>query len=104
MCIVYTRAGYTVSFPVAVRYIVGKVTFVVFFQEGIHECYRSSAVYIIVAINHYALMPLYSCCDALRGLFHPLHQEGVVQVVQLRPEKKAGAFIIPYAAQCQYTA
>ena len=58
-----------------------------FLKVGINQRYGRRAVDVVVAIDHDAFLSPNGFVDAGDGLFHALHEEGVVNLIQSRSEK-----------------
>ena len=77
--------GDPISFAVAIGYI--KIDFFMqLFQEGIYQGDSCSAIDIIIAVNHDLLTVCQRFFNTRNSFVHIFHQEGVVQVFELRSE------------------
>ena len=81
--------GHAVAFVVAVGdvevHLVGETL-----DEGIHQCDGRRAVHVVVAVHEDLLTGDDRLVQALHGLVHVLHQEGIVEGLQRGAEEGAG--------------
>ena len=65
---------------------------------------RAHAVHIIIAVDNDGELPRHGLFDDAHGLFHALHQEGIMQMRHLRIEEALGFFLRIHAAGTQKSA
>ncbi len=90
--------GDTVPFGVAVRYVKEQVAVADVPQELVDQRHGRRSVHVVVAVDHDLLLVADGCLDTLHGAVHVLHQEGVVEVRELRIEKRMCLLFGVYAS------
>ena len=76
--IIYTLCRNSITFVVAIRYIVFHVL-IELIEEGEYQGHTRGAINVIIAINHDALIAFKCSFYSLDGKIHVLHEKGVVK-------------------------
>ena len=84
--IVHSLGCHSVSFVISVGDIIVDIR-VELLEELIYQCHRSSSVYIIVAVYQDTFLSAHCLVEPFNGRVHVVHQERVVQVMQLWAEE-----------------
>ena len=99
--VINTLARNTVSLRVAVGDIEREVFVSDLAQELVDQSHRSGSIHVIISVHHNLLAISDGLLHALNRLLHILHQEGIVQVSELRVEELTRSFYGVYASLCE---
>ena len=92
----HSLVTHTVSLVIAVGDVVVDVG-VELLEKLVHQCHGSTAVYVIVSIDHNTLLVSYRIVETVNSNIHVLHQERVDEVCQLWTEETLGCTFCRYA-------